>query len=217
MLDFSNAVNFSKREERYILIYDWISQLLGAEHEILMFPQKSDWRYVCLVQNGKSDYLRALLHVHDIVKEKFNLDLVIAQGGVASSLLNVQNSYDQAEQSIADGSRDETYSYLLSYKPRNMKELFKFIPEKEVRDTCRVTLKQLAYPKNQTEEDLRKTLQTYLFCGSCITKTAETLFVHRNTIKYRLKKCEEILGTDLSEEETCFQIQLALLLTEYAQ
>lgn len=212
-----NAVNFSKREERYILIYDWISQLLDAEHEILIFPQKSDWRYVCLVQNGKSDYLKALRHIHDMVKEKFGLDMVIAQGGVVSSLLNAKNSYDQAEQSITDGSRDETYPFLLSYRPRNMKELFKFIPEKEVRDTCRVTLKELAYPKNQTEEELRKTLQTYLSCGSCITKTAESLFVHRNTIKYRLKKCREILGVDLSDEETCFQIQLALLLTEYAQ
>ena len=194
-----------------------MSQLLDEEHEILIFPQKSDWRYVCLVQNRKNDYLQTLRHIHDIVKEKFDLDIVIAQGGVVSSLLNTKNSYDQAEQSIAGGSRDETYPYLLSYKPMNMKELFKFIPEKEVRDTCGVTLKELAYPKNQTEEELRKTLQTYLTCGSCITKTAESLFVHRNTIKYRLKKCEEILGTDLSEEGTRFQVQLALLLTEYAQ
>lgn len=212
-----NPVNFSKREERYILLFDWISQLLAAEHEILIFPQKSDWRYVCLVQNGKSDYLKAMLHIHDMVKEKFGLDMVIAQGGVVSSLLNTKNSYDQAEQSMTDGSRDKDFPYLLSYRPRNMKELFKFIPEREVRDTCRVTLRELAYPENQTEEELRKTLQTYLACGSCITKTAESLFVHRNTIKYRLKKCEEILGTDLSEEETRFQVKLALLLTEYAQ
>ncbi len=93
----------------------------------------------------------------------------------------------------------------------------RFIPEKEVRDTCKFTLKELAYPQNQTEEELRKTLYTYLFCGSSITKTAESLFVHRNTIKYRLKKCEEILEIDLSEVSNCFQLQLALVLTEYAQ
>lgn len=212
-----NAVNFSKREERYILLYDRISRLFHTEQEILIFPQKSGWRYVCLVQSGKSDYLKEMIRIHDMVKEKFGQDIVIAQGGVVSSLLKVKNSYDQAEQSMTDGNRDETYPYLLSYKPRDMKELFKFIPEKEVRDTCRMTLKELAYPNNQTEEELRKTLQTYLACGSCITKTAEILYVHRNTIKYRLKKCMEILGTDLSEEEFRFRIQLALLLTEYAQ
>ncbi len=212
-----NTVNFSKREERYILVYDWMFHMLGEENEILIFPQKSNWRYVCLIQSRKNDYLKQLLHVYEMVKEKFQQDIIIAQGGMVSSLMNIKNSYRQAEQSLIDGNKDEGCPYLLSYKPQNMKELFKFIPEKEVRDTCKFTLKELAYPQNQTEEELRKTLYTYLFCGSSITKTAESLFVHRNTIKYRLKKCEEILEIDLSEVSNCFQLQLALVLTEYAQ
>lgn len=212
-----NTVNFSKKEEWYILIYDWMNHMLNEGNEILIFPQKSNWRYVCLIQSRKDDYLKMLLRVHDMVKEKFDMELTIAQGGIVSSLLNIESSYSQAEQCLIDGNRDADCPYLLSYKPQNMKELFKYIPEKEVKDTCKFTLKELAYPRNQTEEELRKTLYTYLFCGNSITKTAETLFVHRNTIKYRLKKCEEILETDLSEVSDCFQLQLALVLTEYAQ
>ena len=96
-------------------------------------------------------------------------------------------------------------------------ELFKYIPEREIKVICEYTLKGLAYPHDQMEEELRKTLETYVFCNSSISKTAESLYLHRNTIKYRLKKCEEILETDLSDVSNCFQIQLALTLTKYAQ
>ena len=116
-----------------------------------------------------------------------------------------------------DGSADDQYPYLLSYKPKNMMELFKFIPEREMKYMCEHTLKELAYPQDEMQEELRKTLYCYLFSNSSITKTAETMFLHRNTIKYRLKKCEELLKTDLSEVSNCFQIQLALIMTEYAQ
>lgn len=210
-------INFSKKEERYILTYDWMKHLLGDENQVLIFSQESSWRYVCLIQGSQPDYRYLFVHIHQMIKEKFQLEATVAQGGVVSSFLNIKNSLGEAEQCLTNGNRDKDYPFLLSYKPKNMMELFKFIPEREMKDICEATLKELAYPQNQMEEELRKTLSTFLFNSNSITKTAEILFVHRNTIKYRLKKCEEILDIDFSDESSCFQIQLALVLTEYAQ
>lgn len=212
-----NHVNFSKKEERYILIYDWIMQLLKKETNIVIFPQEAKWRYLCLIQGEEEDYMNIFVHIHNMVESKFGLDVVVAQGGTVASLRNIKNSLAEAEQCLVDGNKDEEYPYLLNYKPKNMMELFKYIPEREMKDICKATLKELAYPDNQMEDELRKTLYTYLSCNSSITKTAEILYLHRNTIKYRLKKCEEILGVDLSDVSNCFQIQLALILTEHAQ
>lgn len=78
-------------------------------------------------------------------------------------------------------------------------------------------LKELAFPENLMQEELRKTLYTYLFCGKNIAQTAETLSLHRNTIKYRVKKCEDILGVQLSDDMDSFRIQLALVLAEEAK
>lgn len=212
-----DRINFARREERYILTYDCLHHLQGDKNKILIFPQESKWRYVCLIQGKQADYLHVLTHIHDLVKEKFNFDMTIARGVAVSSVKNIKNSFHEAERCFADGSRDEELPYLLSYKPQNMMELFKLVPEREIRDICEFTLKELAYPQDKADAELRKTLSTYLFCDKCITKTAEDLFVHRNTIKYRLKRCGEILGTDFSDVSRCFQIQLALILTEYAQ
>ena len=212
-----NRINFSKREERYILIYDWINHLLEDEEDIILFPQESKWRYLFLIQGNQVGYRELFIKMHDVVKEKFHLDITFGLGGAVSNFLNVGNSLSEAEQCLMDGSADDQYPYLLSYKPKNMMELFKFIPEREMKYMCEHTLKELAYPQDEMQEELRKTLYCYLFSNSSITKTAETMFLHRNTIKYRLKKCEELLKTDLSEVSNCFQIQLALIMTEYAQ
>ena len=144
-----NHVNFSKKEERYILIYDWIMQLLKKETNIVIFPQEAKWRYLCLIQGEEEDYMNIFVHIHNMVESKFGLDVVVAQGGTVASLRNIKNSLAEAEQCLVDGNKDEEYPYLLNYKPKNMMELFKYIPEREMKDICKATLKELAYPDNQ--------------------------------------------------------------------
>ncbi|EPY14732.1 transcriptional regulator [Paenibacillus alvei A6-6i-x] len=43
-----------------------------------------------------------------------------------------------------------------------------------------------------------------------ISETAKTLFIHRNTLIYRIEKINEILNTDLKNAEELLKIQLAL-------
>lgn len=209
-----NHVNFSKREERYILIYDWMNYLLNKEEDILIFPQESKWRYICLIQGDQVNDMKYFTNLHDMIKEKFHLDIVVAQGEKILSVINLNHSLKEAEQCLIDGKQDEEYPYLYRFRPKTMKDLLKYLPENEMKDLCIQILKGLAYPKNQMEEELRKTLSTFLFCNNSITRTADSLFVHRNTIKYRLKKCRELLGVDFSDASTCFQLQLALQFTE---
>ena len=58
-----------------------------------------------------------------------------------------------------------------------------------------------------------RTLFTYLLCERNQTLTAEKLFLHRNTLIYRVNRIEEIIGTDLKEERE----RLYLLLSYLAQ
>lgn len=210
-----NTDAFSKNEESFILVYAWIKKWLEEEgKDVLIFPQESEWRYILLIQGKKVELKEKYTQIYDYVEDKFGKKITIAQGGVISSILNMKHSFQEAEDCMENGEKNENYEYLLSYKPKNIMELFKFVPERERKDICRFTLKELAFPQNQMQEELRKTLHTYLFCGSSITKTAENMFLHRNTIKYRVKKCEEILGVELSSVSDSFYLQLALVLSE---
>ncbi len=45
--------------------------------------------------------------------------------------------------------------------------------------------------------DLLRTLETYLACGGSAVDAAAELYVHRNTLRKRVARIEEILGVDL--------------------
>jgi len=58
--------------------------------------------------------------------------------------------------------------------------------------------------------DLVETLETYFSQIGNVQKTAETMFVHISTVRYRLGRIEEILGLSLRDESERFSLQLAL-------
>jgi len=60
--------------------------------------------------------------------------------------------------------------------------------------------------------DLIRTLRTYYDCDQNQRRAAATLCIHKNSLIYRLKKIESILGKQLSDSHTAFELQLCLQL-----
>ena len=72
----------------------------------------------------------------------------------------------------------------------------------------------LAYDrKNKTQ--LIETLWMYYECGASMTHAAEKLFTHKNTVKYRLQRIEEITGRSMENQFQSFELYNALLIYFY--
>ncbi|MGE3287632.1 MAG: helix-turn-helix domain-containing protein [Pseudonocardia sp.] len=67
----------------------------------------------------------------------------------------------------------------------------------------------LAYDREH-HTDLVTTLGTYLDEGGSLTRTAANLYVHPKTVRYRLRRVEELAHRDLSEQRDRFDAQLAI-------
>ena len=93
--------------------------------------------------------------------------------------------------------------------------LFRFQDKEELHDISATILGNLiAYDlTNQTE--LVLTLETYLDCNCNLTAASEALDVHRNTMKYRIKKIQDLLDVDFSDYNQCFQLRLAYKIRKY--
>lgn|SRR5690625_811791 len=61
------------------------------------------------------------------------------------------------------------------------------------------------------EEDLLHTLQSFIRCNLNVTLTAKELYMHRNSLQYRLDKFHEKTGIDVREFHQAFTVYLALL------
>ncbi|MBD2847070.1 PucR family transcriptional regulator [Paenibacillus sp. IB182496] len=71
----------------------------------------------------------------------------------------------------------------------------------------------LAFDRKQ-QGAMLQTVATYLQCGCNTKETAERLFLHYNTVTYRLERLRSELGWQLDDPETRLQLQLAIKLHE---
>ncbi|MBE5971577.1 MAG: PucR family transcriptional regulator [Lachnoclostridium sp.] len=60
-------------------------------------------------------------------------------------------------------------------------------------------------------QELIETLMKYFDNGASLDKTAESMFTHKNTIKYRLNRIQEKTGLSLRQPDENFQLYLAVL------
>ena len=85
----------------------------------------------------------------------------------------------------------------------------------ELEDFMMQRLGELISYDKENNSDYIDTLETYLDFGGNIGETAEYLYMHRNTIRYRIIRVEEILGIDLNSAGTRFNLRFAFKIRKY--
>jgi DNA-binding PucR family transcriptional regulator len=66
------------------------------------------------------------------------------------------------------------------------------------------------------EEVLLQTVTAFLASGAALESTARALFVHANTVRYRLRRVSEVCGESATEPRGAFVIGIALALGRLA-
>ncbi len=62
--------------------------------------------------------------------------------------------------------------------------------------------------------DLVLTLKTYFAAGTNASEAADRLFLHRNSMLYRLERIQKLTGLDLKDDRVALALQLGLLANE---
>ncbi len=81
-----------------------------------------------------------------------------------------------------------------------------------MRDFYNENMQALLHYDKTNNAELVKTLDSYFLCRQNLRKTADMLFVHKNSVIYRLNKIETLLGRPLDDPEASFDMQLCLKL-----
>jgi sugar diacid utilization regulator len=61
-----------------------------------------------------------------------------------------------------------------------------------------------------TDEELLRTIKMYFACNQNLTLTAKKLFIHRNSLHYRLEKLTERTGLDIRRFHDAFALYFAI-------
>jgi DNA-binding PucR family transcriptional regulator len=62
--------------------------------------------------------------------------------------------------------------------------------------------------------DLVRTLRTYFAAGTNASEAADRLFLHRNSMLYRLERIQKLIGLDLKDDRVALALRLGLLVNE---
>jgi len=93
------------------------------------------------------------------------------------------------------------YRLLLPAMSEDPAELERFYSE---------TVEPLAAYDEQYETELLRTIETYLDHDGNVAATAQTLYTHRHTIRYRLERAKELCGHDVTSTEGREKLGLGL-------
>lgn len=83
-----------------------------------------------------------------------------------------------------------------------------------VEEQCRRMLLPLSREDAERGSDLTATLRAYYACGARVDKTAERLFLHRNSVRYRLGRVETLLRLDIDAPHVIAAIIVALAVAD---
>ncbi|WP_026575755.1 helix-turn-helix domain-containing protein [Bacillus sp. UNC438CL73TsuS30] len=120
---------------------------------------------------------------------------------------SIVKCHEEANKSLAYLiSRKQTG--MMDYKKMGINRLFPTGSSPEIERFAEEILAPLRTEKARNN-DLEKTLMTYVKCNKSMIETADTLHIHKNTLYNRIKKIEELLGLEFHNPEDYLQILLA--------
>lgn len=208
-------IDTSVMEESYTLIYNWLKNKLSKDIEgAILFPNRGKYEYIFLLQKPHDDLINRLTTYRDILHKTLQLNMNYFIGNPVQDIGSIQYSYREALETMEFGESKDNIDFIKYYLQMDTFDLLHLLPKNQIDNFIMNSLKTLAYPKDEMTRDLRNTLKTYLDLNCNITDTANTLYIHRNTVKYRIDRCSDILGQNVSEQNNSLKLRLSLAYTE---
>ena len=193
------------------LIFQWLKeQLPEILPDVALFKLKNQNKSILIFQSKKNDHLMILQNLAERLQQALPITIRFALGNAYENLEDLPNSYIEASSTLEASLHAQKPATVQLFHPKGLAGLFEKIGTEDVEYFCQQQLKELAYPTEPTLQELRKTLKVFLDFNCEITKTANALYLHRNTIKYRMNQCEKLLGTSIQEPETSLLLRVAL-------
>ncbi|AHF06110.1 polyketide synthase regulator [Desulfitobacterium metallireducens DSM 15288] len=131
--------------------------------------------------------------------------------GTQCFLWNIYQSYLEARKALEITSKTYAQYGLVPYEKIEIYEILAdSVKNKELSDLFQKKLGKLLRYDQETGSELLKTLYRYLELGKNMQETAKQLYIHRNSVKYRLERIAEIAELDLSSAHQSFIYHLLI-------
>lgn len=209
------TMSFMEYQEEKDLIYDLIEEELNSYTANVHLFIKDDM-YVLLVncdgiwrQTEKERMISLLKNIQVKIYTYFQKSISFGIANSSEQLLHISHSFKEATDAFYYGEMSGSKEFIEIYQAKEISAILRMIPQEQLKKFYESTLHSLANENEKDHAVLLHTLSVYLETHCAISETAKRLFLHRNTVIYRLEKCEEILGRNIKDPNETLQLRIA--------
>ncbi len=159
------------------------------------------------------DLEKIAVSVENTLKTELRIKTVIGIGTVAEHLRELADSYKEAQTAIEVGKVFDTEKSIMHYENLGIGRLIYQLPT----TLCEIFLCEV-FKKNSIDSLDQETLFTinkFFENNLNVSETSRKLFVHRNTLVYRLEKIKKLTGLDLRQFDHAIVFKVALMVRKY--
>ncbi len=167
---------------------------------------------------NKDDYKeieKAAENILDTLATEVMVKAVIGIGTIVDNIRDISRSFKEAEMALLIGGIFENDKLVMSYNNLGIGRLIYQLPT----TLCNLFLKEVF--KEDSLEALDQetifTIQKFFENNLNVSETARQLYVHRNTLVYRLDKIQKMTGLDIRMFDNAITFKVAMLVKRYLE
>ena len=156
---------------------------------------------------------RIAVTVEDTLKNELFVKCVIGIGTVAEHLRELADAYKEAQTAIEVGKVFDTERSIIHYENLGIGRLIYQLPT----TLCEIYLSEVFKKSaiDALDQETLFTINKFFENNLNVSETSRKLFVHRNTLVYRLEKIRKMTGLDLREFDHAIVFKVALMVRKY--
>ncbi len=149
----------------------------------------------------------------DMLNSEAMLVAKVAYGTIVGELKEVSKSYKEAKMALDVGKIFYSERSIIAYNTLGIGRLIYQLPI----NLCRIFIKEIfgdSIPE-ELDDELLTTVQKFFDNNLNVSETSRQLFVHRNTLVYRLEKLHQSTGLDIRTFDDALTFKIALMVVNY--
>ena len=134
-------------------------------------------------------------------------------GTIVTELKDLSKSYKEAKMAMDVGKIFYAEKRVMSYNALGIGRLIYQLPV----NLCRIFLNEIFgdVDISSIDEETLITINTFFENNLNVSETSRQLFVHRNTLVYRIEKLEKLTGLDIRNFEDALTFKISLMVSSY--
>ena len=164
-------------------------------------------------KDSKEEIDQMSMHIYDTLSAEAMTSVYVAIGTVVNDLKNVSASYKEAKMALEVGKIFEENKKIVNYEQLGIGRLIYQLPA----PLCKMFINEVLHglSMDQFDEETLTTVNKFFENNLNVSETSRQLYIHRNTLVYRLDKLQKMTGLDLRNFDDAIIFKIMLMVSKY--